>query len=373
MIRLIGIGIVAFLLFWLEQLLYRRLWSRGLCVDIQFKQDSIFEGEEGTLFEIVENRKYLPLSMLKVKFRTSRNLIFESGKGSRSTDQYYRNDVFQIDGGERVIRSLSFTGGRRGFYRIDACDLVASDLFLTVQMVHSLPVDAAVYVYPKPFDSREFMLSLRQINGEVLARRHLLEDPFEYRGIREYQPSDDMRSINWKATAKTGAYKVNQKNYTVLKAVRIFLNLEDDGILKKEECVEGCLRIAAGLCEHFLRQGMQVSCHGNSTDCLTGEPLALEASAGAEQMSAVYRSLARTDTKKVLPFAELLQDKLLYEADGMFTCLVAPNHYEAFVKLVEQFQEAGGEFIWFYPVWESADQKLPESLAEHIRVIPVRR
>ena len=37
-----------------------------------------------------------------------------------------------------------------------------------------------------------------------------MEDPFEYRGIREYQPYDDMRSVNWKATAKTGDLKVNQ-------------------------------------------------------------------------------------------------------------------------------------------------------------------
>lgn len=44
MIRVIGIGIVALLLFQLEQLLYRRLWHRGLHVDLHFKQDHIFEG-----------------------------------------------------------------------------------------------------------------------------------------------------------------------------------------------------------------------------------------------------------------------------------------------------------------------------------------
>lgn len=373
MIKLIGIGIVAFLLFMLEKQLYRKLWSRDLRVNIKFKKSSIFEGEESSLIEIVENRKYLPLSMLKVKFQTSRNLIFESGKGSRTTDQYYRNDVFQIGGGEKVTRNLTYTGGRRGFYRIDSYDLVASDLFLTSQMVQTLPVNASVYVYPKPFDSREFRLSLQQFNGEVLSKRHLLEDPFEYRGIREYQPFDDMRSINWKATAKTGELKVNQKNYTALKAIRVFLNLEDNGILKREDSVEGSLRVAAGLCEYFLSQGMQVSCHGNSTDSVTGEPLALEASAGAGQMDAIYKSLARTDTENVLPFVELLQDKLLNEAQGTITCLVAPHHYEDFVELLERYQDAGREYVWFYPVWESADPELPGSLAEHIRILHIRQ
>lgn len=179
--------------------------------------------------------------------------------------------------------------------------------------------------------------------------------------------------MNWKATAKTGRFMVNQKNYTALRAVRIFLNLEDHGILKKEECVETCLKIAAGLCEFFLSQGMQVSCHGNGRDCVTGEPLALEASAGSEQMSAVYRSLARTDTGKVLPFAELFEDRLINGAAGTFTILAAPNHYEAFVELMERFSNAGNEFVWFYPVLENTDPRLPESVAEHIRVLPVRR
>ena len=90
-------------------------------------------------------------------------------------------------------------------------------------------------MYPKPFSHPDFKRSLKQLNGEVLTKRHLLEDPFEYRGIRDYQPQDDLKSINWKATARTGDLKVNQKNYTSQKSVRIFVNLEDTGILKKED------------------------------------------------------------------------------------------------------------------------------------------
>lgn len=372
MIRLIAAGAAIFLVYLLEQLFYRRLWSRGLGVRIQFKQDSLFEGEEGVLLETVENQSRLPLPVIQVKFQTSRSLIFASGKGSRSTDQYYRNDVFQIGGGERVTRSLVFSAGKRGFYRINSCDLVASDLFLTAHMMKTLPVQTSVLVYPNPWDSQEFRLSLQQINGEMLARRHLLEDPFEYRGIRDYQPSDDMRSINWKATAKTGELKINQKNCTSLKAVRIFLNLEDNGILKKEECVEACLRVAAGLCEYFLGQGMQVSCCGNSRDCITGEPLSLEAGAGAGQMTAVYKSLARTDAGDVLPFVPLWQNRLSDCAEGSFTFLVTPCHYDAFTELIRQFDRAGNDFVWFYPVCGTTDPKLPSDIEKHIRFLHIQ-
>ena len=148
MIQIIGIGLIALFLFALQKFVYQRLWNKQLTADIVFAEKHIFEGQTGQLKEIIENRKHLPLSMLKVKFQTDRHLLFEDTKGSRTTDQYYRNDVFQINGGEKITRTLPFTGGRRGYYTITTMDLVASDLFLTSLYVETFPVHTALYVYP---------------------------------------------------------------------------------------------------------------------------------------------------------------------------------------------------------------------------------
>lgn len=373
MIQLLEIGLIAMLIFFVQQNIYKRLWNRNLTADFSFLSPGIFEGEQGSLQEIIENRKRLPLSMLKVKFQTGRNLIFDTSKGSRTTDQYYRNDVFHIGGGEKITRTITFTGGRRGYYQVNTLELVASDLFLTTEMVKTLPVNKFLYVYPKPFDSREFRLSLHQLNGELLAKRHLLEDPFEYRGIREYQPFDDIRSINWKATAKTDDLKVTQKNYTSLPAIRIFFNVEDKGVLKKEECVEACFQIAAGLSKFFLSQGIRVSCYGNGVDMFTGNPVAVEASTGKGQLWQIYRTLSRVDTaKETVDFTGCFGEKLLEQSDSTITCIIAPNQYPDFVDLIETFQKSGGDYLWFYPVWESADPELPQTLKEHIRILHIR-
>ena len=242
MIQLLGIIVFALLLYLGQKYVYAKIWQRDLKVSLSFREDGIWEGQESELSEIIENRKRLPLTMLKVKFQTDRHLVFADTKGSRTTDRYYRNDIFQIGRLEKVTRALHFTGGRRGYYTIQEADLVASDLFLTAQYTATTPIEhCSLYVYPKPFSHPDFKRSLKQLNGEVLAKRHLLEDPFEYRGIRDYQPQDDLKSINWKATARTGDLKVNQKNYTSQKSVRIFVNLEDTGILQKaaEEMMAG--------------------------------------------------------------------------------------------------------------------------------------
>ncbi len=370
MIRLLVIGVLFFLLFVLQKKLYERLWRRHLTVSVEFARDHIFQGDWGELEEIIENRKRLPLAMLKVKFKTDRHLVFGDRKGSRTTDQFYRNDVFRIGGLEKVTRTLKFQGGRRGYYTIDQVNLVASDLFFSSQMTEEQAVQARIYVYPRPYDSREMRMSLTWLNGEVLSRRHLLEDPFEYRGIREYQPYDDMRSINWKATAKTGEFKVNQKNYTSLKSVRIFFNVQDDGIMKKEDCVEMTLRIVAGLGLFFLSQGIQVSCYGNGVDILTGRHLSIAPKAGDGQAQAIYRGLARLDlSRPVLPFGELFEEILFTQADGTVTCFVAPNQYDDFVALVERYQDAGKAYAWFYPVSGREDISLPPKLQTRIRLI----
>ncbi len=373
MMKIFGIGILAYLLFELQRRIYAKLWNKNLLIKVAFGSSYIFEGEEGELREVIENRKWLPLSMLKVKFQTSRNLIFADAQKSGVTDRYYRNDVFQIGGGERITRTLRFTGGRRGYYHIHSIDLVASDLFLTMEMIESREVEGYLYVYPKPFQSRELEIILRQINGEIMTQRNLLEDPFEYRGIREYQPYDDMRSVNWKATARVQGLMVNQKGYTTHQQVRIFYNIEDSGILKKDEAVESCLQIAAGITRFFLTQGLKVALYGNGLDILSGQPVRIDSSAGSGQLDSIYRALARVDTSRTpAGFVETFGSELLDNPKGIRTFLISPNGYPDFLELLERYQTAGGTYEWFYPVWEKREPELPDWAAPHVKVLHVR-
>ncbi|MCD8325435.1 MAG: DUF58 domain-containing protein [Lachnospiraceae bacterium] len=368
MIALITVGIVAWLLYTIQLKVYQRLWNRNFSVRIDFSCREIFESEQGELLEIVENRKHLPLAMLKVKFHTDRNLVFDDVDGSRVSDLFYRNDVFQIGGGERITRTLSFTGQKRGYYKIMGIDLVSTDLLMTADMAESRKEDSWLYVYPKPFYNEEFQQSLQQLNGEVLTRRHLIEDPLNIGGIREYQPFDTMRSVNWKATARTGSLKVNQRNYTALQTIRIFFNIDDLGVLKKDEAVELCLRICTALSAYFLSQGIRVSLYGNGVDVINGEPVGIEAGAGNGQMDQIYKALARVDTSRErVNFAEAFREKLLHESNGTITLFVSANAYDDLLTLIREYQDMGKEYVWFYPVWRKEKPDLPDWAQAHIR------
>ena len=374
MIQLLGILVVALLLYLGQKTVYQKVWHKNLRVRLSFQEEGIWEGQESTLSEIIENQKKLPLTMLKVKFQTDRHLLFADTKGSRTTDKFYRNDIFQIGALEKVTRVLRFTAGRRGYYTIAEADLVASDLFLTAQYTATADIGhSSLYVYPKPFSHPEFRQSLKQLSGQVLTKRHLLEDPFEYRGIREYQPRDDLKSINWKATARTGEFKVNQKNYTAEKSVRIFINLEDTGILKKEDCVEASLQIATALLLLFLEQGMQVAVYCNGVDVIHNEPCILEAGGGIRQREAVLRSFALIDTAKpVRSFSELFSSRLSESSGALMTCIVSPNAYDDFASLILQYHTRHPDMKWVLPYSGTVPPEMEEELRSLITFISLR-
>lgn len=372
--KILEIGLIVYLLFWLQRKLYQRLWDKNLYASVSFGQTAINEGESGEILEVVENRKRLPLNMLKVKFQTSKFLEFADDKGSKTTDQYYRNDIFQIGGGEKITRRLSFVGTRRGYYHIKSIDMVGSDLFLTTEMIKSQKTTRYLYVYPRLFDSQEFRMSLQKLNGEILVKRHLLEDPFEYRGIREYQPFDDIRSVNWKATARTGELKVNQKSHTAMQTIRIFLNIEDKGILKKEKEVEGSIQVVMGLAAFFLTRGIKVACYANGRDVITGERVLIEGGAGVGQQDVIAKALARINTAvEPLPFVELFGDRILKDARETITLFVSPNGYSDYLELLEDCKKEGIEYTWVYPYDGAEEPEVPEGIRKHVQFVCLRK
>ena len=374
---LIGIILGAFLLFYLQDRLYCRFWDKNLSVSLEFSRKAAVEGEECELCERVENRKLLPLPALKVKFQVSRELQFEDEEGVSSvTDQYYRNDVLSVRPFMRHVRRLRFRCKKRGYYWINGLDVVAGTLFLSGELPRSLESETRLYVYPRLWRSPEFSRLLQRLNGEILSRRHMLEDPFEFRGIREYSPWDTMRDINWKATARTGDLKVNMKNYTAQKAVRIFVNLEDGAVMRHEELLEASIRMAAGAAADFLAQGIRTSVYTNGPDIVTGELVGMEAASASWHMETINRGLARLDLSKRAPsFVRSLKEAALgqNEAAGtLFTVFISSDAQEDFQELLEECVRQGTDFCWICPIMEHGEEKIRKALEPYAQKIRVR-
>lgn len=361
------IALMAGFFFLLQRYLYDRFWNKGVSVKITFEKDEVAEGDENALFEIIENRKWLPLSTLKVKFQCSRHLMFEGGKGSVATDMYYKSDFFSVMPYQRITRSLQMHCPKRGYYSIYGIDLVAADLFFSKELYDHYEAGDAFYVYPKPFDSPEIAHAMQKISGVVAVKRHVTEDPFTFRGIREYAVFDEMKTINWKATARTGELKVNMRDYTSVKSVRIFLNLADNNILRREELLEMSIRICARIVGELLHQGIRTAVYANAQDTLTGQILSMENNTGVGNITNIYRALARLNLESTEDFERCLGNKFLRE-EAMYTIMISPERHEDFQNMLLQQKQKDG-FCWLCPVKEEEKESILPQLSGNCYLI----
>lgn len=366
--KIILVGIFAFFLYWLQGIIYRKIWNRKLKVSLHFEENSLLAGQQGHLLETVENEKHFPLPILKVKFQCNRELEFETSESAVVTDLYYRNDVFSIMPMQKITRCLTFTAKKRGYYRIKEVDLLGTDYLFSSENICNFSTEAFLYVYPRPIQNHKLEQVIRQISGQIPTKQLWPEDPFEYRGIREYQPNDDMSRINWKATAKTDELKVNERNATTLNTIRIFVNLEDSGILKKEELIEETISLTAGITEFFTKQDFGVSLYCNCLDCVTEQPIRIAESTGESHMEIISRSLARLNTKEMpVDFEQEFEKELKEQLESSYSVFVTVNLYESFLKVLTEYQKSGNPFSCLVPVRGESVWAVPKDLEGKIQ------
>lgn len=349
------------LLYFLERVLYRKFWDKGLSIRIRFLDYSAHEGGTGTVEEQIVNRNYLPLPFLHAKFECGAGISFDNTENVSTSDRNYKNDIFSVLFYQKVTRRLSFRALKRGYYAVKSADLVGEDLFYTVHMVRSFPQDSDFYIFPKLIDTSAFDQPLKKLIGDMTAKTFLLPDPFEFRGIRDYTISDPMNTINWKASARSGALMVNQYNSTTTKRIVIFLNLEDETLIHHGPLHEESMRIAASLAERLLFEGYPVSVISNGRDCETREGFERFDLQSVSQVQEIFRMLARTDLRlEKQYYAELVREEMKqpdYAQAGYI--LISPSMKQ---ELQDAFLDLSREAAALYvtPLYDNMESRIPE-------------
>lgn len=347
LILLIG----GFLLLRLEQWLYNKNWADGLTVQIQFSDHQATEGQTLSLTETILNQKSLPLSLLRIKFMLSRDLVFEDSDNSNVSDNFYRDDLVYMQSYQKLKKTLVFRCSKRGYYTIQRADIISSDLLCSLHFSKRLPLFEELYVYPRLLDHQMIEIPFKQMMGTILTKRFFNEDSFEFAGIREYQNYDTMNQINWKASAKTGELKVNVHDYTSSQQVAILLNLEYPTLLKHKDLEEECIRLAATYANAFLTAGIPVSFATNAYDFQTNCIAAVPAGSGAAHFDTLMEVFSRINLdQEATPFLSLLEQTIQHTTVPPYLLVISTYHKE---DLQERFYDLSMQhqnFTWILPI-----------------------
>lgn len=350
--------LVSVALVWLlQRAVFEKLWERGLDVRVEFLEPYTYEGRSSVLQECVVNDKRLFLPAVEVRLSMDRNLKFcgEADENTSVSDQTYKRDIFSFLLRQRVVRNLTFTCKKRGFYRIRRAELVGYDFFFGQGLYGEREQETALYVYPGFVDTERIRLVCRAVSGMVLTQNRLFPDPFEFAGIREYCPSDPMKSINWKASARAGALLVNKQDSTTNIQASLLLDVEDSLILKDEKLTEESIRITASLAERLVRAGMELEVKSNAQpDRAMGgeswEQFALSLRAGGGQLARLKRCLACIDTGQRIPSAaELVRCEAQGRGRSKIYVMISKNQTKELREALGALAQGGSQVLWVMP------------------------
>lgn len=245
---------------------YERKWAKDIGLSLSFSCEQAEEGEFVWLYETVTNQKNMILPAISVKFKTSRYLEFQDVDSGSVSDYFYRNDVLSVRGYEQVRRRLRVKCVKRGEYAIDEAELVGHDPLLRKTYLEKMPANARLTVYPSHVDMRRIRAIFEKSYGDMSSHLPLFEDPFEYRGVREYLPGDAMNRINWKASARTGQWQVKTSAYKAGEPAVIMLNLVSPGTFTNHSAMEENIRIAYSLVCFLSQNGIESTLVTNGGD-----------------------------------------------------------------------------------------------------------
>lgn len=355
--------IAAFLISYLIEYVYGKSWDGYLEAKVEFQHEPAYEGEEGILTETILNKKWLFLPVLSVGFQVHRNLVFSDGENASISDLSYKRDIFSVGSYQKITRTISFECSKRGYYELDKIELDSRSPLLTRQYFKTLEHFDYLYVFPGAVQQDRLEIPFQKIMGSVVTKKNLYEDPFEFRGIREYQPTDPMNKINWKASARSDQWMVNLFDSTCAQEIRIFLDLEEETIWKYDDIHEEGIRIVTALAEKCISCGVPTGVVTNGRDVKTKEIFQLTPGTGPQQLQQIKQGLARIDltqtAEKMLPILEYERQSM--EKTFCTYIMIAKNQQLDKYQKLQELVYQGTNVIWISTLYEDMECTLPKN------------
>ena len=251
-----------------------RVSLRDLIVSARFP-DHIFAGEPAPVIVTVSNTKRVLSSFSVVVEASSRAEAVERRRvfGRRRTRERKRVLAYfmYVPHRAKVEQRIEQTFEQRGRVLVTGFEISTKFPFGFFRLRRRLRArDVEILVYPKPEVAGDELHLLPIDAGRMDAQRR--GAGHDLHSLREYQPHDDMRHIDWKATARQKRLIVREFNAEDERRVHIALDtfVDDEGDADARERFERAVTLAASLVSHFTDERAEVRFTDGDEDALYG-------------------------------------------------------------------------------------------------------
>jgi uncharacterized protein (DUF58 family) len=305
------------------------------------------------------NKKILPLPWVLAGFSLSGNLVFE-GEEKQAQGLQHQNALFSTTMYQSIKRKKKFVCSKRGYYRLRDVTLTCNNLLHTRRFSKNMEFFTELTVFPRILENYEDLdMIYKSLDSSLLSNSLINPDPFEFKGIREYHPTDPLRSINFKASAISRQLMVNIHAPTSSKKLEIILNAEYYKTYPNFELYEQGIRLAATVASRYINNDVKVSFFTNGVDFYLGRQVSVDGGSSSSHLHSILQALARIDVIfkaiSMAPYLENLQD------DGTVYLIISSYHGEDFLNALEDMKNRGLDYIAIVPVEKDAKHYLTET------------
>ncbi len=273
-----------------------------------------FYGETITFTLEVTNRKPLPLAWLEVMDELPQELVPLRGRVIPSLRQrrHHLVHLFSLKWYERVKRHVTMRCTARGYFALGPARLRSGDIFgLTIRGTDIDRVDHLL-VYPRVVPLSALGLPSLHPIGDVRAPRRAFEDLTRVVGARDYLPSDPLRAIHWKATARAQALRSKQYEQTTSHRFAVFLNMDTLGRYAEyrgfvRSVLELVILTAASAANWAIAAGHLTGLYANGYLPQGLRWVRLPPATGGGHLAAMLEALAKVYPTPIMPIGDLMQ------------------------------------------------------------------
>ncbi|HVJ04040.1 MAG TPA: DUF58 domain-containing protein [Candidatus Saccharimonadales bacterium] len=161
-----------------------------------------------------------------------------------------------LPGRHRQSAELNLCFPQRGRYAQRGIGISTRFPFSFLSKTRTVALNQEVLVFPSVEPTDEMLEVLPMITGELETNQRGRGSDL-YR-IRDYEPEDSARHVDWKATAKSGELKVREYTREDERRVCIIFDNPAPGVLDHEH-YERCINLAASISWHFFQENTELS------------------------------------------------------------------------------------------------------------------
>ena len=295
--------------------IWQTLAGQGVTYERHFSEQRAFVGETVAVTLTVTNRKLLPLTRVNLSDYVSEQLVFTDLKLSNShlAGLALIRQHFALSWFDQIGRTYHLHCQQRGIYNFRNAKIQTGDPFNLFSNEIDVGRNDQLIIYPVVKPVSGLHLPEKEPLGATIADRRLLQDPIYMRGIRPYQPEDDLRFVHWKATARTQALQTKIFESTNVLNLVLFVNIST--LVKPWEGIDPVLlervvSVAASVCAHAVEERLSVGLSANGALPLSDQPLRVLPGRSPKQLTHLLEALAAVRGIVSARF----EDYLLYES-----------------------------------------------------------